>query len=421
MSVYALVDCNSFYASCEKVFRPELAARPVVVLSNNDGIIIARSAEAKALGIDMGKPFFKLKDELRRRGVAVFSSNYELYGDLSMRVMSILEQFSPDVEVYSIDEAFLGLSGLDGASRDAMGREIVRRVFEWTGVPVSIGIAETKTLAKVANRIAKKSPKTGGVLDLTDSPFREEALRRTELTDIWGVGRRLAKRLRPMNILNALDLANADERLIRQKFGVTLLRTALELRGESCIPMECAPSAKQGICSSRSFGKSVETLAEMREAVALYASRVGEKLRLQNSAASAMDVYITTNRFREEEPQYSAHLTLEFPIATDDTRELVDYAVKALDKIYRDGYRYKKAAITVTGIVPDNQVQLNLFDRADRARFAQLSDAIDGLNEKMGRETLKPAASGLEPAWAMRREMRSPAYTTNWNEIARVK
>lgn len=420
MSVYALIDCNSFYASCEKVFRPDLSSRPVVVLSNNDGMIIARSAEAKALGIDMAEPYFKIEEELDKQGVAVFSSNYELYGDLSMRVMSVLEQFSPDVEVYSIDEAFLELSGIDH-DRDSYGREIKRRVFRWTGVPVSVGIAETKTLSKIANRIAKKSPKTCGVLDLTGSPYRELALQRTELTDIWGVGHRLAKRLRPMGIRNALDLANADTRLIRQEFGVTLLRTMLELRGQSCIPIGDAPAAKQGICSSRSFGQSVDSLAEMREAVAVYASRVGEKLRRQNSAANAMDVYITTNRFRENEPQYSAHLTLEFPIATDDTRELVDYAVQALTKIYRDGYLYKKAAVTVTGIVPADQVQLNLFDRADHDRNSRLSSAIDSLNKRMGRGTLQSAASGVKPTWAMKREMKSPSYTTNWNELARVK
>ncbi len=423
MSPYALIDCNSFYASCEKVFRPDLAGKPVVVLSNNDGMIIARSAEAKKLGIEMAEPYFKIKDELEKHGVAVFSSNYELYGDLSMRVMSVLEQFSPDVEIYSIDEAFLDLTGIE-RNLTSYAREVKQRVLRWTGVPVSVGIAETKTLAKVANRIAKKSPKTNGVLDLTGSPYREEALRRTGLKDIWGVGRQLTKRLSAMGMSNALDLSKADTRLIRQEFGVTLLRTVLELRGQSCIPISDAPSAKQGICSSRSFGRPVETLAEMREAVAAYASRVAEKLRAQESAASMMDLYITTNRFREDEPQYSAHLAFEFPMATANTCELVDYAVSALGKIFRDGYRYKKAGIIVSGIVPENQVQLSLFggdEGIDRARREKLSLAIDSLNSLMGRGTLKSAATGIVPAWEMRREMKSPSYTTNWNDLALVK
>jgi len=426
MSPYALIDCNSFYASCEKVFRPDLAGKPVVVLSNNDGMIIARSAEAKKLGIEMAEPYFKIKEELEKHGVAVFSSNYELYGDLSMRVMSVLEQFSPDVEIYSIDEAFIDF-GRDWAVTDGdltlRAREIKERVLRWTGVPVSVGIAETKTLAKVANRIAKKSPKTGGVLDLTGSPYREEALRRTSLKDIWGVGRQLTKRLGAMGMTNALDLSKADTRLIRQEFGVTLLRTVIELRGQSCIPIGDAPSAKQGICSSRSFGRPVETLDEMREAVAVYASRVAEKLRAQESAASAMDVYITTNRFRDDEPQYSAHLAFELPMATADTRELVEYAVVALGKIYREGYRYKKAGITVSGIVPANQVQLSLFggdEGIDRTRREKLSSAIDSLNSRMGRGTVQSAATGIVPAWEMRREMKSPSYTTSWKELARV-
>lgn len=415
---YALIDCNSFYASCEKVFRPDLKNRPVVVLSNNDGCIIARSAEAKALGVEMGGPYFKIKDELARKRVRVFSSNYELYGDMSARVMEILQQFSPDVEVYSIDEAFISLDGAD--KLDAIGRLIKNRVYRWTGLPVSVGIAETKTLAKIANRIAKKSPKAGGVLDLFKSRFREKALESTDIIDIWGVGRRLSKRLRNMGINSALDLSRANEQLIRKEFGVTLLRTALELRGVSCIPLDMAPPPKQGICSSRSFGRPVEELGELREAVASYTSRVAEKLRGQNSAANAMDVYITTNRFREDEPQYSAHLTMTFPVATSNTNEMIDYALKAVARIFREGYRYKKAAVTVTGIVPADTVQANLFDSSKRGRDQDFLAIIDDLNARWGRETVKSAAVGRASQWHMRREMKSPAYTTRWDELPRA-
>ncbi len=418
MKIYALIDCNSFYASCEKVFRPDLKNRPVVVLSNNDGCIIARSAEAKALGVEMGGPYFKIKAELARKGVRVFSSNYELYGDMSARVMDILRGFSPDIEVYSIDEAFVGLDGTDDL--DAEGRRIKRRIYTWTGLPVSVGIAETKTLAKIANRIAKKSPKAGGVLDLFKSRFREKALEATDIIDIWGVGRRLSKRLRNMGINSALDLSRANEQIIRKEFGVTLLRTVLELRGISCIPLDMAPPPKQGICFSRSFGRPVEELRELKEAVASYSARVAEKLRGQESVAGAIDIYITTNRFREEDPQYSAHLTRTFPVATSDTSEIIDYAASGLERIFRAGYRYKKAAVTATGVVPADSVQTNLFDTAMRGRNENAISVMDELNHRFGRDTVVPAATGLGAAWHMRREMKSPAYTTDWDELPRA-
>jgi len=420
MSSFAIIDCNSFYASCEKVFRPQLRDEPVVVLSNNDGCIIARSKEAKALGVEMGGPYFKIKNELRKLGVHVFSSNYALYGDMSHRVMDVLGKFSPDIEIYSIDEAFLDLSGLPHGRLTEYGREIRRTVKKWTGLPVSVGIAETKTLAKIANRIAKKSEKTDGVLNLVDSPYVEKALEITPITDIWGVGRRWGKRLGKYGIDNALELRNADEGWIRSQFSVVLQRTVLELRGLPCIPLDASPAARQGIISSRSFGNPVTLLSELREAVAAYMTRAAEKLREQGLAANILIVFIKTNRFKEDEPQYSGKAVVELPIATDNTRDLVRYAHDALEGIFKDGYPYKKAGVILDGLVPATQVQLNLFGGPDFEKSKDQMSALDEINRRMGRDALKIASVGKEQNWKMRCEMRSPRYTTRWDELAAV-
>ena len=421
MLIFALIDCNSFYASCEKVFRPELRDKPVIVLSNNDGIIIARSKEAKDLGISMGEAYFKIKGRIEKLGVHVFSSNYALYGDLSSRVISVLEHFSPEVEIYSIDEAFIDLSGFERLNLTDYCRGIKERVKKWTGIPVSIGIAETKTLAKVANRIAKKFAKTEGVLNLTGSAYLNEALKRTEIEDLWGVGRRWGKRLRERGIDTAFDLKKADEYWIKKEFGIVLMRTVLELRGQSCILLECAVPSKQGITSSRSFGRPVEKLSEMKAALSSYITRAAEKLRKQNSVARSMTVYVRTNRFKKDNPQYSGHISIELPVATADTRELICYGLGALERIYREGYCYQKTGVMLNDLIPADQVQMNLFDKPNFDRSSRAMKAIDGINGKMGADAVKSAALGIGGKWQMRRNMMSPRYTTQWGELACAK
>jgi DNA polymerase V len=415
----ALVDCNNFYVSCERVFNPKIARRPVVVLSNNDGCIVSRSNEAKALSIQMGLPAFKIERLLRRENVAVRSSNYALYGDMSQRVMNTLAHFTPDMEVYSIDEAFMDLSGFARSNLTEYGREIRRTVGQWTGIPVSVGIAETKTLAKIANRIAKRSAKVDGVFDLTGSPYREKALSLTDVGSVWGVGRRYAKFLRKHGIKTALDLCRTEDSWVKKHMSIVGLRMVRELRGIPCISMESAPPAKKEICVSRSFGKPVRTLLEMQEAVAAYTTRAGEKLRTEHSAAGVIMVFMMTNRFKDE-PQYSRSTVLELPVQTDCTQELIRYALRGTEMIFRKGYGFKKAGVVLSRIVPAGQVQTDLFDTRNRTASKELMSALDDINVRMGRDTLKYAASGLARSWKTRAEKRSPRYTTRWAELPKV-
>ncbi|MFC1490526.1 Y-family DNA polymerase [Candidatus Latescibacterota bacterium] len=412
----ALVDCNNFYVSCERVFNPKIACRPVVVLSNNDGCVVSRSDEAKALEIKMGVPAFKIAPLIRRENVAVRSSNYALYGDMSQRVMNTLSQFAPEMEVYSIDEAFLDFSGFAKSGLTEYGHKIRNTVRQWTGLPVSIGIAETKTLAKIANKIAKKSKKVGGVFDLTASPYLEKALSITDVGDVWGVGRRYAKFLRKYGIENALDLSRAEDSWVKKHMSVVGLRMVRELRGIPCISMESAPPAKKEICVSRSFGKPVRSLLEMQEAVSVYTTRAAEKLRAENSAAGVIMVFMMTNRFKDE-PQYSRSTIVELPVQTDCTQELIRYALQGVEKIFRRGYSFKKAGVVLARIVPENQIQTDLFDTRNRAASKKLMNALDAVNVRMGRDTLKYAASGLARNWKTLAEKRSPRYTTRWSEL----
>jgi len=416
MPLFALVDCNNFYASCERVFSPKLAGKPVIVLGNNDGIVVARSNEAKALGIPMGVPAFKFQPLIRRHDVQVFSSNYALYGDMSQRVMETLSQFSPDIEVYSIDEAFLSLTGFVHQNLTDYGHKIRATVKQWTGLPVSVGIAETKTLAKIANHHAKRSTKSAGVFNLTTWPDRDSLLAKVPIEDVWGIGPAHARRLNRYGITTAIDLRNADDQWIRKQMGVVGLRTVQELRGLSCLPLEQCPPPKQGITCSRSFGRPVTTLAEMREAVAAYTARAAEKLRGDQLAASALTVFLTTNPFKDE-PQYSNALTLRLPVATDATPELLRVALKGVVAIYREDFRYKKAGVMLLGLVPVGQVQANLFDHADRERSKRLMRAVDSLNARDGAGTVRFAASGLIQQWRTQFARRSPAFTTNWRDL----
>ena len=416
MALFALVDCNNFYASCERVFNPRLEGKPVVVLSNNDGIVVARSNEAKALGIAMGVPEFQIRRLIRAHDVQVFSSNYVLYGDMSQRVMETLGQFTPNLEIYSIDEAFLSLSGFTSRDLTEYGREIRATVKRWTGIPVSVGIAETKTLAKVAARVAKRSKNAAGVFNLATSQDRNALLAEIPVEDVWGIGANWARLLKRHGIATALALREADVHWVRGTMGVVGERLVRELNGVSCLPLEDCPPPKQGITVSRSFGRPVTSLSEMREAIAAYTARAAEKLPGERLAATVLTVFLTTNSFKDE-PQYSNAATIKLPVATGNTSDLLRYALPGVEQIYRDGYRYKKAGVMLTGLVPACQVQGDLFDRQDRERVQQLMRALDGLNDRMGAGTLRYAAEGQRQQWQTKFEHRSPAYTTNWTDL----
>jgi len=414
--IFALVDCNNFYASCERVFSPKLQGRPIVVLSNNDGCIVARSNEAKALGIGMGVPAFEVEDVIRKNGVEVFSSNYALYADMSSRVMQTLSAFAPEIEIYSIDEAFFNLAGFNCALTD-YGRRIRQTVKQWTGMPVTIGIARTKTLTKIANRTAKKSVKANGVLDLTDSPYLNKVLTETPVEKVWTVGIRTALKLKGAGIETALGLRDADIGWIRQKFGVVGVRTVYELRGISCYPLEQNPPVKKSIVVSRMFGKPVESIEELKEAIASYASRAGEKLRGQGLAAGVMTVYVTTSRFIENR-YFNSH-TVTFAVATNDTIELIRGACRCIGRLYHKGCAFKKCGIIFNGLVPEDQIQEGLFDNVDRLKSQRLMRAIDTINSRLN-SPLQWAAEGLAQSWKVRFKRRSNRYTTRWDELPEV-
>ncbi len=412
----ALVDCNNFYASCERVFQPGLRTRPVVVLSNNDGCVIARSNEAKALGIPMGAPWHLHKAQFARDGVIVRSSNYTLYGDMSRRVTAVLRQFSPDVEVYSIDECFLGFGGFDGRL-EGHARDLRAKVLQWTGIPVSVGIAPTKTLAKVANRLAKKSPSAHGVMLLMDEAAQTDALARLTLTDLWGVAGRMARRLNNIGIATPLDLRAADPVFVRQCLSVVVERTVHELRGTPCMELEhVAPTAKS-LMVSRSFGRAVTTLPELEETVASYAERAAEKLRRKGLAAGQVMVFVETNRFKPGERQHNASLLVEFPVATADTRRIAASAVQAVRRLYRAGHHYKKSGVLLLELTSPGAVQDDLWRSADTAKSKALMAAVDRLNQNFGRGTIGIAAGGIRKSWGLKAERRSARYTTNWDEL----
>jgi DNA polymerase V len=418
--IFALVDCNNFYVSCERIFEPSLENRPVVVLSNNDGCVVSRSNEAKKLGIGMGVAFFKVKDLAEKHGVVALSSNYTLYADMSRRVMETLCNFTPEIEVYSIDEAFLNLSGFGDDLTD-YGRKIRQTVKQWTGMPVSIGIAETKTLAKIANRFAKRLPEADGVFELTDQARIDEALTQTGVEHIWGIGIRTCIKLKREGIKMALALRGVDIEWMRRRFGVTGVRTVYELRGMSCYELEDQPSAKKGITVSRMFGRKVETLEELREAIASYASRAGEKLREDNLAAGAMIVYVTTSRFVNPRKRYFNSRGVNFPIATNYTPELIEYATGAIERLYKNGFLYAKAGLILGELVPEGRVQGNLFDQADRKKSRRLMRAIDAVNLKLPDSPLIWAAEGIDQPWQAKFAKRSKRYTTQWDELVEVE
>lgn len=424
-SVFALVDCNNFYASCEKLFDPKLKDRPVVVLSNNDGCVVARSAEVKALGIPMGVPWFQIQAEARRYGIVAFSSNYALYADMSNRVVEVLSDFSPNLEVYSIDESFLDLSGMSlrTESLAAYGVEIRQRVADWLGLAVCVGIAPTKTLAKLANHCAKKGlAGADGVCDFTtlNSGALSHLFARIEVGEVWGVGRQIKARLAAMGIQTVRQLRDADAETIRERFSVVLERTVCELRGESCLDLQEVVPDKQQIMSSRSFGTLVYERADLEEAVASYIAKAAEKLRAQDSLAGGVQVYIRTNVFKPEVPQYQKGVTVPLPEATADTRVLTQWAIRILRRIYRPGFGYHKAGVMLLDLVPAAKRQLALFDSqggAGDARSGKLMAVLDDINQRYGRQSLRLAAEGVERSWQMRRGNLSPGYTTSWDGL----
>ena len=422
MPVFALVDCNNFYASCEKLFRPDLKDTPVVVLSNNDGCVVARSREAKLLGIKMGVPVFQIKAEMQRHGILAFSSNYALYADLSSRVMRTLEEMAPRVEVYSIDEAFLDLTGIESAiSLVEFGQQVRERIGHWIGITVCVGIAPTKTLAKLANHAAKKYPATQGVVDLTNPDRQRRLLALVPVDDVWGVGRRLSKRLNALGITTALDLANASPRAIRDQFSVVLERTVRELNGESCIELEEIPPTKKQIVCSRSFGEKVTHFELLREAVCEYATRATEKLRKEQQQAKVMTVFIRTSPFKDNEPQYSNSASGELLIPSCDTRDFIELANHLLKRIWKDGFRYAKAGVMLSDFYDPGMFQPGLFDDiSTRSNSQQLMSVLDTINQS-GAGKVFFAGQGTKKDWSMKREHLSPAYTTRWDQLPRVK
>ena len=421
MPVFALVDCNNFYASCEKLFRPDLKDTPVVVLSNNDGCVVARSREAKLLGIKMGVPVFQIKAEMQRHGILAFSSNYALYADLSSRVMRTLEEMAPRVEVYSIDEAFLDLTGIESVlSLVEFGQQVRERIGHWIGITVCVGIAPTKTLAKLANHAAKKYPATQGVVDLTNPDRQRRLLALVPVDDVWGVGKRLSKRLNALGITTALDLANASPRAIRDQFSVVLERTVRELNGESCIELEEIPPTKKQIVCSRSFGVKVTQFELLREAVCEYATRATEKLRKEQQQAKVLTVFIRTSPFKDNEPQYSNSASGELLIPSCDTRDFIELANHLLKRIWKDGFRYAKAGVMLSDFYDPGMFQPGLFDDiSTRSNSQQLMSVLDTINQS-GAGKVFFAGQGTKKDWSMKREHLSPAYTTRWDQLPRV-
>ena len=419
---FALVDANNFYASCEKLFRPDLKNKPVIVLSNNDGCVVARSKEVKALGIKTGTPIFKLQNEINKFGIALFSSNYALYGDISSRIMSVLEELAPRLEIYSIDEAFLDFSGMNANFHlETYGKHVQKTVYQYTGISVGVGIAPTKTLAKLANHAAKTYPATGGVVDLSQKSRQIKLMQITPVSEIWGVGRQISKQLELLGIKTALQLAEADPKLIRKQFSVVLERTVHELNGTSCLSLDEVSTPKKQIVSSRSFGERISEYQPMREAVASYVARAAEKLRQEKQHARSLTVFLRTNPFSEKEPYYANSATGSLRLPTDDTRDLLVLAQNLLKLIWKDGYRFMKAGIILNDFYKPDLYQPDLFDPITlREKSKEMMSVLDKINNS-NKGKIWFASQGIAKNWQMKRQHLSPAYTTSWDELPRAR
>lgn len=418
--MFALADCNNFFASCERVFRPDLQGKPVIVLSNNDGCAVARSNEAKALGIRMGDPFFKIRHIVEKNNVAVFSGNMALYGDMSQRVRWVLEDFAPAIEVYSIDEAFLDLRGMHGMDFGTYARKISSECMRLTGIPVSVGIAPTKTLAKIASKLCKQYPRLRGGCYMQRPQDIEKVLRKFPIEDVWGIGRKSSVKLHSMGVRTAWDFIQLPEYAVRKMFALAGLRTWRELRGEPCIEFEDGFEAKQSICVSRSFSKEITEVGELAEQIANFASSMAEKLRSQGSAVSEMTVFAYTNRFKENQPQTYGNSLVHFESPANDQRIIVSKAVAAAYELYKSGYGYKKAGVVATHIVQESDVVRSLFEDTGRTeREHRLTSALDSINATFGRGAVKLAVQGSGRIISSS-EKQSPHYTTRWDDIPEV-
>ena len=419
--MYALVDCNNFYVSCERVFQPQLNGKPVVVLSNNDGCIISRSNEAKALGIPMGAPEFQVRDLIKQHDIRVFSSNYALYGDLSHRVMKILENYTPNVEVYSIDEAFLNFSGMTISDFNAYGAEIQHRILKWLSIPIGIGFAPTKALSKVANKIAKKFPeRTNGVYVIDTEEKRIKALKWTKIEDVWGIGFRLTKKMQAKNIKTAYDFTLPhNEGFIRKEMGVVGMRLKYELEGKSVLEME-EPKAKKNIAVTRSFEKDITDFSELKERVVTFASVCSEKLRKQNSCCNAVILYLRKDKFKANGERYSFYRMQTLPFPSNTSFSISQMAISMLKDLFQEGMAYKKAGVIVTEIVPSSQRQFKLFDE-ENPKYQKLMEVMDAVQSKTGERKLRLASQDLKRTWKMKQNHLSNRYTTNFNELLEVK
>lgn len=428
MTAIALIDGNNFYVSCERVFQPELEGKPVVVLSNNDGCVVARSQEVRALGVPMGAPWFKVKDLARQHGIIARSSNYTLYADMSQRMHTVIGQFAPEQEIYSIDETFLNLTGFN---RDLIdyGLQIRKRVRQWTGIPVCVGIGSAKTLAKLANHSAKKQlipDMANGVVNFNQmsGPELNALFGRIDVAEVWGVGRKLQERLYAMHIRTVQELRDCAVSRIKKEFNVVLARTVAELNGESCLALEDVAPPKQQIVSSRSFGQPVYLLHDLNEAIVSYTSRATEKLRKQAHVAGALQVFVRTNPFKPDEPQYNNAVTVKLLNPTDNPFRLAEAALYGLKRIYKPGYAYKKAGIMLIALCPASQVPVDLFSGFDdphTERSKRLMATLDKINARMGRGTVRSAGEGIQKPWAMRSENKSAHFTTHWDQLAMVR
>ena len=424
-AIIAHCDANSFYCSCHRVFEPALLNKPVGVLSNNDGCIIARTPELKAMNIAMGAPLFQVRALANRGDIIIRSSNYPLYGDMSERFMTVLETFTPDVEVYSIDEAFLSFDGFSVTDWHAQGQKIQHKVGQWTGLPIGVGIATTKVLAKLANYAAKHFRATGGIVDLTDPARQKKLMAITPVDEVWGIGRKLAKRMKAQGIKTVLDLAQQEPTAIQKQFSIVEARLVRELRGESCMPWEEQTNGnKHTIMCSRSFGMPVTCKHDIQEAVATYVARACEKLRAQNKVSAKAQLFLRTSPFRNSDQQYNANLNLELPWPSDNSQAWQAKAREAVSTIYRDGYIYQKAGFLLLDIKENKSLQNDLFQKTspDTQSNRNFMNTLDEINHRFGRQTLRSASSGLQPArWHMKQNHLSPNFTTCWQDLPRIR
>jgi DNA polymerase V len=417
--LFALIDCNNFYASCERVFQPDLNGKPIVVLSNNDGCVIARSNEAKAVGVPMGAPAFQFQKMFDANNVQVFSSNYALYGDMSSRVMTLLSEFSPDMEIYSIDEAFLKFKGFEYFNLAAIGKEIRYKVTKGTGIPISVGFAPTKALAKVANKVAKKFPEhTGSVYIINTDESRIKALKWLPVEDVWGIGRKHAKRLNLIGVKTAYDFTLLSENWVKNNMAIVGLRLQKELNGISVLDLDDI-KPKKNIATTRSFEKNYSKIEDLIERVSTFAVTCAEKLRRQKSCCNSIMIFVYTNGHRPELPQYSKNIVMQLPYASNSSIDLSDYAVKGLRLIFKEGYQYKKAGVIVMDFTPEVNYQASLFDEKN-PKHDKLMAAMDKINKNIGRQKLKLASQDLDRTWKMRQEKLSKRYTTRLDEIITI-